>query len=293
MLTVSAQQPATPQQQQGEAEAASADSVINREAESPTFITASLLVIEPGPQVYSAYGHSAIRLQCPSKGLDFCFSFEMPLSTWSKLSYAFGKAKGGFEAVETQAFIDEYRRNHRGIKAYTINLTPKEKQRLWQVLDEEVSEGFHWDYKLPTINCSNMCQYAVEQALDGGRIVYGKLNPLLTSGTYEDMFRVATKDRPWTRLTYYIFEIGHWHDTGTVEDKLTPVLLAETWQHATFRDNGPRRPVIIGKAQQLVPPMYTTQPTFFTPTVVAVILIVVIIVMIAVIVRYKHNKKTK
>lgn len=269
------------------------DSIINKEAESPTFITTSLLVIEPGEAPYSAYGHSAIRMQCPSKGLDYCFSFEMPVSMWGELAYVVGKAKGGFKAVETQAFLDEYRNTKRGIKAYNINLAPKEKQKLWQVLDNEVSEGYYWDYKLPHVNCANMCQYVIEQCLDNGKIVYGKLNPLLTDGTYEEMFQIATKNRPWTRLLYYICEIGHWKDKGELEDKLTPVLLAETWSHSCFKDKYGTRPVLTGKPKQLVPAMYKTpDPMFFTPTV-AVILLVAVIVILILIVRYKHNNKRK
>ena len=69
---------------------------INALAADPDFIKVSLLIVEPGNQVYSQYGHAALRMECPSNNMDFCFSFEMNLSFWQKIKFFFSSAKSGF-----------------------------------------------------------------------------------------------------------------------------------------------------------------------------------------------------
>ena len=50
------------------------------------FVVASLLVVSPGPAVYQVFGHAALRMQCPSAGLDNVFSFETDLAGGSASS---------------------------------------------------------------------------------------------------------------------------------------------------------------------------------------------------------------
>ena len=44
--------------------------------DSSNFVTASLVIISPTDDVYSSLGHCAVRMECPSHNLDFCFSSE-------------------------------------------------------------------------------------------------------------------------------------------------------------------------------------------------------------------------
>ena len=43
---------------------------------APNFVTASLLVMSPGDELYSCAGHSVLRLECPTLNLDNCFTYE-------------------------------------------------------------------------------------------------------------------------------------------------------------------------------------------------------------------------
>ena len=51
------------------------EKIINKEAEDDNFIHAYLLLISEGKPWYSTCGHAAIRLVCPSKSLDYCFTW--------------------------------------------------------------------------------------------------------------------------------------------------------------------------------------------------------------------------
>lgn len=69
---------------------------VDRTAED--FVIASLLVADPGTVMYSVLGHACIRLQCPTFGMDYCFSYESDVSQ-KVLSFLAGKLMMGLPAV--------------------------------------------------------------------------------------------------------------------------------------------------------------------------------------------------
>lgn len=137
---------------------------INKEAENPNFIHAYLLDISPGKAFYSTFGHEAIRLVCPSKGLDYCYSFEINMKESSKLDVFTRSAKAGYGMIPSAMFLELYRKEGRGVTAYELNLKPKEKQELWRFLDKRVSDGSSWTFGL-SINCLSMVVYALNSAI--------------------------------------------------------------------------------------------------------------------------------
>ena len=165
----------------------SADS-LHYATQDEDFVRASLITIGPGNEVYSLYGHSAIRMQCPANQLDYCFTFEMALKPEEKLKFMFSTAKAGFIAARTEMFFGNYMAQGRSITEQQLNLRPAEEQNLWQMLDQEMKKGAHWNYSFLTTNCSSMCIWIIQKALStkGETIAYGKLpEPVL--GTYRDL----------------------------------------------------------------------------------------------------------
>mgnify|MGYP000384638444 FL=1 len=138
---------------------------LNQAASNPDFIQAYLLVISEGKAFYSVYGHAALRMVCKEKGLDYCFTFEMDMNKSSYLDVFTRKAKAGFAPVPTSQFLDSYKQEGRGVKAFQLNLQPKEKQNLWKVLDEEAMNGSVWTFDYTSVNCMSMVTYAINKAI--------------------------------------------------------------------------------------------------------------------------------
>ncbi|MBQ4008791.1 MAG: DUF4105 domain-containing protein, partial [Muribaculaceae bacterium] len=117
--------------------------------DSSNFVTASLLVIEPGPQTVSAMGHSAIRLECPTHNLDYCFTLENN-PEYSTLAFILGKTPAHDIAVPTNEFIKEFVAEKRRVVQHELNLSLHEKQELWRAADIEfANEGdrlFNYSY---------------------------------------------------------------------------------------------------------------------------------------------------
>ena len=160
---------------------------LNQAASNPDFIQAYLLVISEGKAFYSVYGHAALRMVCKEKGLDYCFTFEMDMNKSSYLDVFTRKAKAGFAPVPTSQFLDSYKQEGRGVKAFLLNLQPKEKQNLWKVLDEEAMNvrlyirQLYVDGDLCHQQGDCSCRSKVEDFATGGEGRYGRVDGLCVS----------------------------------------------------------------------------------------------------------------
>lgn len=100
--------------------------------DSSNFVTASILISSPGKELFFALGHCGLRLQCPSKGLDYCFSFStiVPPGPEFNLLLLSGKMKAGYEALPYDEYLDTFRKDGRGVVEYPLNLTLAEEREL-------------------------------------------------------------------------------------------------------------------------------------------------------------------
>ncbi len=89
----------------------------------PVDIKASLIYVSPGYTAYTAYGHCAIRMQCPSQRLDYCFTYGLDDSSQSYVSFFSGKGKGRFSTFYTHDYLREYKENNRQVSEYELNLS--------------------------------------------------------------------------------------------------------------------------------------------------------------------------
>jgi hypothetical protein len=268
---------------------------LDAEAAQPDFIRVGLLTIGPGAEVYSLYGHTALRLECPSKQLDYCFAFEMPITPGQELRFLFTTAKAGFMVRPTTQFIDKYRIEGRSIDEMTLNLRPHEEQELWRLLDEELEKGAHWDYDFLTRHCSAMCVWAVEQALlTGGEQIDYDEKSRFGQVTYSQLLDSISAGSPWARLFWQLRMAGRGGDCGQQEDLLAPKLLANAWQHATIADaDGHRRPMMAGNMRHHCPQtLDVSRPSAVTPAMALGILsLVILAVVVFCLYRRKHRNK--
>ena len=99
------------------------------------FVRASIVVASPGEAIYSALGHSMIRLECPDLKLDYIFSEESEDEYDKIWRFIQGKLGVGVRAVPTQEYLQIYRDEKRSVYSYELNLPIRIKQRLWQQMD--------------------------------------------------------------------------------------------------------------------------------------------------------------
>lgn len=251
---------------------------IDREAED--FVTVSLVVCDPGEVLFSSFGHAALRLRCPAFDLDYVFNYESEEVRNNLMRFLRGNLKMGMYRVPTDAYFAPYLKDGRGAVAYPLNLTPKQEQELWRVMDKLVAQGADRPYDYYTHGCAISIVHVVKQALKGQPIEYGEW-PAKFDGTLRELgYECVTKaQKPWNRFALMTLAGSDIDDPKIdKENKLiVPADLAEVWQHATLDG----KPLLSSVAQVLAPSSPNDQNSGFTPLMVSAVLLVLALCSLA------------
>ena len=205
---------------------------IDRTAED--FVTASLMIADPGTIFYSVLGHACLRMQCPTFGLDACFSYESEDMTNRVLDFLMGKLRMGLFAIPTAEYCAYYEEEGRGVREYKLNLPPHVEQELWRVLDEHVAEGTRLEFDYYKRGCAISCVKFLKEALGATKIQY---DPSLMeyAPTARELGKKYTENARWT-LFYWGFIAGEDVSEPLYGDRqlLMPEDLVQAWQKATI-----------------------------------------------------------
>jgi hypothetical protein len=226
----------------------------------------SILTCTPGPDLYSLFGHSAIRLQDNINGqmIDWVYNygtFEFDDTFYwkfamGKLDYLLSKEHFGY-------FQQGYILEGRGIYEQELRLTSAEKQRLFDLLETNyLPENRTYRYDFFYDNCSSRIRDMVNKALDN-KVEY----------TYqykrEHTFRQAIQSyldyQPWSDLGIDI-ALGIPCDkvVGDREMMFLPDSLMNEFQYAEH--NG--QP-LVPRSEELLPVEYElSHTTVLTPMLV-------------------------
>lgn len=142
-------------------------------AELPTLSQQSKIVLftcGPGDELYAGFGHSAIWISDPVKGIDRLynygtFDFNTPNFYWK---FVRGKLDYMLTVTNASRFINEY--NYRKIKVtgQTLDLQLHEKQKLFDLIEENLlPENRFYKYDFFYDNCATRIRDIVEKSVDG------------------------------------------------------------------------------------------------------------------------------
>ena len=263
----------TAQQQNADSVATDADGLA-------TDIFASLIIAEPSNDIYGCCGHCAIRMQCPSHNMDYCFTYSFSNTLLNKFKFFNGTGEGTFVPMYTNDFLLEYKEAHRGVMEYRLNLTLEEKRVLWQNLDANANSSYHWKYDFLKTNCSAMCAYIIEQSLVGERIAYGNLDPILT-GDNRTFVKQIFSHTPWYQFFWLTLLGAEGEEWGEVYTRLAPFIITDVWGTASFvNDNtGETRPIFDGEPIVVSNEHTALTPSPVTPFIAFLALLVVSLVI--------------
>lgn len=261
---------------------AKADS-INKVAANPDFVHVSLLWVSAGSKVYTASGHSALRLQCPSNNLDIVYTFEMDTSIGGIMRFFNGTAPAGFVSAPTQLFLDSYKGEGRGVKALKLNLSPREEQNLWKYLDTEFEKGAYRYFDYEHNGCSAMTVHALGQCLDNGsQIEFRDLDDFKAYSYREvlpDLFRLS----PWVHLFWNTIMGTDGEESKPFEGKLYPSVLFRASRDAVIIDSlGHERQLTVGRWYEMQAVTVADAPFPVTPAITfGLLCILAVIVTVA------------
>ena len=241
---------------------------VDRTAED--FVIASLLVADPGTVMYSVVGHACLRLQCPTFGMDYCFSYESEGVQNRVLDFLAGKLMMGLFAIPIDEYCAQYREEGRGVYEYTLNLPIEVKRELWRILDEHLAEGIRLPYDYYHRGCATTALEFVKEALGEMVIVYDR-SLYEHPHTAREMYFEYTKPSMWMRFIS-VFIAGNETDIVHTNDRqlIVPMSLVRAWKQAKV--NG--EPLLANEPNTLVEGEPKVADGWFTPMVLAIILLI-------------------
>lgn len=161
-------------------------------------IRVSLITCSPGQEIYSLYGHTAIRCQNFDKGVDVAFnygvfSFDQPDFMWR---FVRGKCDYIVMSVPWNYFLREYEDRGSSVVAQVLNLNREESNKIYDALVQNSRpENCEYRYNFLYNNCTTMVRNMIERCVDG-RVQYPDSIPL---GTYREMLHEYTAQHPWAQ----------------------------------------------------------------------------------------------
>jgi len=225
------------------------------EASELDSVEISLLTCAPGQEVYTAFGHTAIRVNDMREGgRDLAFNYGM-FSFKKKffvLRFIFGLTDYELGCYPTGLFFEDYAKHGRQVIEQVLNLTDEEKTALVNALwDNYKEENRTYRYNYFYDNCTSRARDIIEKNVQG-RIDYHFDEERKTS--YREMVHQYNVKSEWERFGEDLL-LGVKADfkTDNRQQQFLPINLENDFSRATITGNdGTIRP-LVAKANQVVP----------------------------------------
>lgn len=130
----------------------------------------SLLTCGPGQEVYSYYGHTAIRFQDLRNHQDLVINYGM-FSFQQKyfiLRFVFGLTDYEMGIIPFESFYEEYKNEGRWVKEQILNLSPQDKENIALAIDKNYQpENRTYRYNYFYDNCTTRARDIIINNING------------------------------------------------------------------------------------------------------------------------------
>jgi len=245
-------------------------------------VEVSLLTCSPHEEIYSLYGHSALRWHDlrqsgPTAGQDVVFNwglfnFDKPHFV---LRFVFGLTDYELGAMPYAYFAPYYKKWGSSVTAQVLNLTGDEKRQLQRALADNLKEENRvYRYNFFYDNCSTRPRDIIERSLTGKIEWAARAN---FAPTYREMVRECNRHHDWSRFGNDLL-LGVMADRPTTrtEQEFLPANLMQDFATAQVYENGNYRPLVKAQRTLVQPGVQMVFDDFWlTPTEVFALLLLV------------------
>uniref|UniRef100_UPI00404774A8 lipoprotein N-acyltransferase Lnb domain-containing protein n=1 Tax=Algoriphagus sp. TaxID=1872435 RepID=UPI00404774A8 len=224
----------------------------------------SLLTADPGKELYSSFGHSAIRLrELVPEGRDVVFNFgtfdfDTP-NFYGK--FATGKLNYMLSISNYDRFVVEYDYYKRGLREQVLNLTDEQTDFLVQHLDAQYDPARRfYKYDFFYNNCATKIRDAFEIAI-GDQLVWND-STVEEKKTFRNLLDEFVMPLPWADFGIDL-ALGSVIDrpASPREKQFLPTYMEQAFAEATVLQNGVNRPFV--KRSQVILE-YPEEPSSFS-----------------------------
>ncbi len=245
----------------------------------------------PGEELYSTFGHSAFRVHDVNNKLDRVynygtFNFNTPNFY---LKFTQGKLLYELRAYNFGNFLQSYFREKRWVKGQVLELTPKEKQDIFDFLENNAkpeNRAYHYDFFYD--NCSTRIYDVLEKNL-GDKLVFD--NHFEEEGlTHRQLIQRYLGNLPWSDFGIDL-ALGSVIDrkANSKEYMFLPDYVLKALDKVQIKEEGNQKPFVKRKEDILLDfNDKVVTKTFFTPLVVFSLLALLVFYL-----TYQDYKKKK
>ena len=232
------------------------------------FWEVSLLTADPGKELYSSFGHSAIRLrEIGPDGRDLVFNygtfdFNTP-NFYGK--FTTGKLNYMLSITTYDQFVVEYDYYKRGLREQVLDLNEEQKDFLLQHLDANYDPARrYYKYDFFFNNCATKIRDAFEIAM-GEQLVWND-SVVAEEKTFRNLIDEFVYPLPWADFGIDL-ALGAVIDRPATqrEQQFLPQYMEQAFARATVTGNGPTRPFVKQSRIILEYPEKAASQSLFNP----------------------------
>jgi len=207
--------------------------------------TISILTCNPGKDVYSMYGHTAIRICDPAQKLDAVFNYGVFSFETPNFMYRFAKGQTDYLMVSQRfsSFIPEYEQDKRSVYEQVLNLSPEGKNQLFQALLVNARpENREYRYNFFMDNCATRIRDMIERNA-GAQVQFTDNHP---TDSYRDLIKKFHHSFRWIDLGIDLL-VGKKADepVSAYGQMFLPEYLQNQFEKAEITIDGKAQPLVL------------------------------------------------
>jgi len=206
----------------------------------------SLLTCDPGDELYSAFGHNAVRVLDQSTGRDLVFNygtFDFDTPNFY-LKFARGKLDYMLSVSTYEQFILHYQYLQRSVREQVLDLSPEQTLRAVQFLHENYEpQNRFYRYDFFFDNCATRIRDMVEMVL-GDQLQWGETEEA-PDKSFRNLIDEYVYPIPWADFGIDL-ALGSVIDreASKREQQFLPDYMEKAFANASIVGDGPTRPLV-------------------------------------------------
>lgn len=187
-------------------QAIQAQTMVQKQAVPPATedsIRFSLLTCGAGEEIYSLFGHTAIRYENFTRGIDAVFNYGIfSFNTQNFiLRFTLGETDYQLGVTSYKQFAYEYTWTGRDVWQQTLNLNAEEKKKLLALLEENyLPQNRIYRYNFFYDNCATRPRDQIERAVQGTLEYADDMTSFQTGISFRDIVHQYTIGHSWARF---------------------------------------------------------------------------------------------
>ena len=158
----------------------------------------SVLTCGPGEELYSSFGHSALRVQDSSQGIDIVYNYGVFDTRGENFYFRFSQGRMDYLLVRNRFFdfLEEYKIDNRLVNEQILDLDQRQRNQLFRFLENNARpENRVYQYDFFHNNCATKIWDVLKTAL-GDDLTFEK-DYATTTYTFRQLIRHYLKTNSW------------------------------------------------------------------------------------------------